>query len=93
MRCTSDLHLSREPGSECWMFNAVQTAKVIFTAKISLEVFSLREEQVWTFSVLGDRIYDMRCLFVAVPGLNVLFIVLPHWDNMSYNIEPGMEGL
>ena len=25
----------------------------------------------------GDRIYEMRCLFVAV-GLNALFIVLPH---------------
>ena len=30
----------------------------------------------------GDRIYEMRCLFVAV-GLNALFIVLLHWDNMS----------
>ena len=30
----------------------------------------------------GDRIYEMRCLFVAV-GLNAQFIVLPHWDNMS----------
>ena len=42
----------------------------------------LSREQVWTFSVLGDRIYEMRCLFVAV-GLNACFIVLPHWDNMS----------
>ena len=38
--------------------------------------------QVLTFSVLGDRIYEIWCLFVAV-GLNALFIVLPHWDNMS----------
>ena len=30
----------------------------------------------------GDSVYEMRCLFVAV-GLNALFIVLPHWDNMS----------
>ena len=30
----------------------------------------------------GDRIYEMKCLFVAV-GLNARFIVLPHWDNMS----------
>ena len=36
------------------------------------QVFSLRREQVWTFSALGDRIYKMRCLFVAV-GPNVLF--------------------
>ena len=64
------------------MFYAVPTVRVIFTAKTSLDVFSLRREQVWTFSVLGDRIYEMRCLFVAV-GLNVLFIVLPHWHNMS----------
>ena len=30
----------------------------------------------------GDRIYEMRCLFVAV-GLNACFIVLPPRDNMS----------
>ena len=30
----------------------------------------------------GDCIYEMKWLFVAV-GLNVRFIVLPHWDNMS----------
>ena len=30
----------------------------------------------------GDRIYEMRCLFVAV-GPNAHFIVLPHCDNMS----------
>ena len=30
----------------------------------------------------GDRIYEMRCLFVAV-GPNARSIVLPHWDNMS----------
>ena len=52
-----------------------------------------RRKQVWTYSVLvknkfglfevlGHRIYEMRCLFVAV-GLNARFIVLPHWDNMS----------
>ena len=42
----------------------------------------LAKNKVWTFSVLGDQIYEMRCPFVAV-GLNVRFIVLPHWDNMS----------
>ena len=61
---------------------AVPTARVIFTAKTSFDVFSLSQEQVWTFSVLCDRIYEMRCPFVAV-GLNARFIVLPHWDNMS----------
>ena len=48
------------------MFYSVLTARVIFMAKISLDVFSLSPEQVWTFSVLGDRIYKMRCLFVPV---------------------------
>ena len=66
-----------ESVSECWVFYAVLTARVIFTAKTSLDVFSLSQEQVWTFSVLGDRIYEMRCTFVAV-GLNARFIVLPH---------------
>ena len=56
--------------------------RVIFTAKTSFDIFSLNQEQVWTFSVLGDQIYEMRCLFVAV-GPNARFIVLPHWNNMS----------
>ena len=60
------------------MFYTIPTSRVIFTAKNSLDVFSLSREQVWTFSVLGDRIYEMRCLFVAV-GLNAHFIVLPLW--------------
>ena len=64
------------------MFYAVPTARVIFTAKTSLDVFRLSQEQVWTFSVLGDRINETRCLFVAL-GLDALFIVLPHWDDMS----------
>ena len=68
--------------SEFWRFYAVPTARVLFTAKTSFDVFSLSREQVWTFSVLGDRIYEKRCLFVAV-GFNARFIVLPHWDNMS----------
>ena len=68
--------------SECWRFYVVRTARVIFTSKTSLDVFNLSREQVWTFSVLGDRIYEMRCLFVVV-GLNAHFIVLPHWDTMS----------
>ena len=43
------------------MFYAVPTAKVIFTAKTTFDVFSLSRGQVWTFSVLGDGIYEMRC--------------------------------
>ena len=47
-------------------FYDIPTARVIFTVKTSFDVFSLGREQVWTFSVLGDQIYEMRCLFVAV---------------------------
>ena len=50
-------------------------------AKTSFDIFSLSREQVWTFSVLGDPIYELRYLFVSV-GLNAIFIVAPHWDNM-----------
>ena len=50
---------------ECWRFYAVPTARVIFMAKTSVDVFSLSREQVWTFSVSGHRIYEMRCLFQA----------------------------
>ena len=64
------------------MFYAIPTARVIFREKTCLDVFSLSREHVWTFSVLGDRIYEMRCPFVAV-GLNARFIALPHRDNMS----------
>ena len=38
-------------------------------------IFSLSRKQVWTFSVLNVRIYEMRYLFVAV-GSNARFIVL-----------------
>ena len=78
-------------------FSAIPTARVIFKGKTCLDVFSPSLEQVWTFSVLGDRIYEMRCPFVAV-GPNARFIVLPHWDNVigphantpSHNIRtPG----
>ena len=40
------------------------------------------QKQVWTYSVLDDQIYGIRCPFVAL-GPNARFIVLPHWDNMS----------
>ena len=33
------------------MFYTVPTARVKFTAKTSLDVFSLSREQIWTFSV------------------------------------------
>ena len=55
------------------MFYAVPTSRVIFMSKSSLDLFSLGRKQVWTYSVLGDGIYEMRCLFVVV-GLNALFI-------------------
>ena len=53
------------------------TSRDIFTAKTNFDVFSLIREQVSTFSVLGVRIYEMRCLFVAL-GLYACFIVLPY---------------
>ena len=53
------------------MFCALPTARVIS-----------RHKQVWTYSVLGDQLYEMRCLIVAV-GPNAHFVVLPHWNNMS----------
>ena len=38
------------------MFYTIPTARVIFTAK-TLDIFSLRRDQVLTLSVLGDQIY------------------------------------
>ena len=42
------------------MFYAVQKARVIFTVKTSLDFFNLRQVHVWTCSVLGDRICEMK---------------------------------
>ena len=48
--------------------NLPETARVIFMEKTSLDVFSLRREQVWTFHCWV--IESMRgCLFLAA-GLN-----------------------
>ena len=50
-------------------YTVLQTSRgVLFTKKTSLDpdLFSHGGKQVWTYSVLGDRIYEMRCLFVAV---------------------------
>ena len=57
--CSNKLNLNAKKSqylvrvSECWRFYAVSTARVIFTAKTSLDLFSLSREQVWTFSSLG----------------------------------------
>ena len=70
-----------------------QSAKVLFVCGISLtsgqlisELFPDCTRSCFSQVVLrrrgGDRIYEMRCLSVAV-GPNARFIVLPHWDNMS----------
>ena len=64
------------------MFYAIPISRVIFTAKTSLDLFSLGQKKVWTYSVLVDQICEMRCQFVAV-GLNAFCIVLPNRDNMS----------
>ena len=42
--------------SECWRFYAVPTARVIFTAKTSLDFFSHIGEQVWTFCPRSNMI-------------------------------------
>ena len=59
--------------SEC--FTLYQQLGSISTVKTSLNLFSLGQKQVWTYSVLGNRIYQVRCLFVAV-GFNALVLVL-----------------
>ena len=46
---------------EGWMFYSVLTARVIFKAKISLDVFSLSREQVWTFSALWCCLTGIKC--------------------------------
>ena len=38
--------------SKCWVFYAILTARVIFTAITFLDKFSLGQGHVWTFSVL-----------------------------------------
>ena len=78
----SDVFSLRQEPLQCLMFYAIWTSRVIFMAKTSLDIFSLGRKLVLTYSVLGDRIYEMRCLFEAV-GPNALFVVRPHWDNMS----------
>ena len=42
------------------MFYAVPTSRVIFTAKTRFDVFGLGQEQVWTCSVLGDCMCEMK---------------------------------
>ena len=42
------------------MFYPVRTAGVTVIVKTSLELFSLRRIQVWTYSVLGDCICQMK---------------------------------
>ena len=42
------------------MFYAITTARGIFIAKTSLDMFSLRREHVWTCSVLGDCICEIK---------------------------------
>ena len=67
------------------MFYTIPTSRVVFTGKTNLDLFSLRRKnrfglvQSWE---MGDRNYEIRCLFVAV-GLYALYIVLPHLNNMS----------
>ena len=43
------IHSQPQGVSKCSVFYDVPTARVIFTAKTILDVFSLSREQVWTF--------------------------------------------
>ena len=53
------------------MFYAVPTSRVMFTVKISLDLFSLGRKQVWTCSVLGNSIYVMKKVTESVwQGIN-----------------------
>ena len=54
-----------------------------YSRRIPVGKFSvLVENKLRLSQSLGDQIYEMKCLFVAV-GPNARYIVLPHWDNMS----------
>ena len=50
------------------MFCAVLTSRVIFKAKISLDLFSLVLKQVLTCSAFGDRIYEYELIRVTESG-------------------------
>ena len=41
---------------ECWVF----ASRVICTVKASLDLFTLRLKEVWTYAVSGDCIYEME---------------------------------
>ena len=73
------LHCSMRPGVFVCGISLV-------SANSSMSFFQTASRSCFSQVVLrhrgGYRIYEMRCLFVAV-GLNALFIVRPHWDNMS----------
>ena len=56
-------------------------------AKTCLGVFSLSRVQVWTFSVLGDRIYEMRCPFVA----RVIFTAKTSFDMFSFTAKTSFD--
>ena len=59
------------------MFYPLPTARAIFTAKTSLDAINLRREHVWTCSVLGDRICEMKRLTESgQQGIKTYFAVL-----------------
>ena len=69
---------------------AVQTSSVICTVKTSLDLFSLGRKQIWIYvSVMGDQIYEMRCLFVPV-GLLLLYSITALFDNSLTRGHPSL---
>ena len=61
------------------MFYAIPTARVLFTAKTSLDVFCLRREHVWTCSVLGDRICKMKRVTAGDRNLRSFLLYSDPW--------------
>ena len=73
------------------MFYAVPRSWVIFTTKRKLDLFSLGQE-VWTYSVLGDRIYEMK----KVPesgwqGIKTGRSFLPYFDPWWTQHQPRIK--
>ena len=64
-------------------FNGEPTARLVFTVKTSLDVFSLRWEHLWTCSVLRDCICEMKR--VAVSGQQGI----KTWDHFCHTLILG----
>ena len=67
------------------MLYAIPTSRVIFIAKINVGVFSLGQDYVWTYSVLGDRIYEVkRVTYLRHQGLKT-------WRSFTLYFESELD--